>query len=106
MKHVFNIKVILKSAVFVIIFAVICVGFSFVTSQLGDLKDEEGIKITLEAVKKTAITCYAVEGVYPQSIDYMIENYGLSIDYSRYIVHYEVFASNIMPAVTVLRVPK
>lgn len=97
-------KLILKSLVFVCIFAVICIGFNVITSQLAEIKDEEGIKITVDAVKKTAVTCYAVEGVYPQSVEYMEENYGLNIDYSRYIVNYEVFASNIMPAVTVFRI--
>lgn len=63
-------------------------------------------KRELEALKTTVengITmCYAVEGVYPESIEYLCENYGLIYDKSKYIVYYDSFASNIRPSVTIL----
>lgn len=46
--------------------------------------------------------CYAVEGMYPDDVDYLCENYGLIYDKSKYIVYYDSFASNIRPTVTVL----
>lgn len=46
--------------------------------------------------------CYAVEGMYPESIDYLCESYGLIYDKSKYIVYYDSFASNIRPTVVVL----
>lgn len=45
--------------------------------------------------------CYAIEGQYPESVAYLEENYGLRIDHDRYIVHYDIFADNIMPEITV-----
>jgi len=98
------IKSVLKGLVFVAIFACVCYLFTAFTSSLSTIQGEEGLKITRDAVRRTSINCYAVEGVYPQSVEYMEENYGLSIDRGRYIVHYEVFASNIMPSVTVIRI--
>jgi hypothetical protein len=98
------IKPLLKGLIFIAIAAVICVSFASFTANLSVMQAEEGLKITRDAVKRTAINCYAVEGVYPQSVEYMEENYGLAIDYDRYIVHYEVFASNIMPSITVIRI--
>lgn len=61
----------------------------------------EGIKITADSVRKSAITCYAIEGMYPDSLNYLEENYNLNINTDLYIVHYEIFASNIMPEITV-----
>ena len=46
--------------------------------------------------------CYAVEGSYPASLDYLEENYGLLVNHDRFIVTYEAFASNLMPQVNVL----
>jgi hypothetical protein len=43
-----------------------------------------------------------VEGRYPESIAYIEENYGIYIDRSRYVVDYEIFASNIMPVIDVM----
>jgi type II secretory pathway pseudopilin PulG len=55
-----------------------------------------------DAVRSALITCYAVEGAYPPSLDYITENYRVQIDTERYTVRYELFASNLMPDVTVL----
>jgi hypothetical protein len=48
------------------------------------------------------VACYAAEGVYPPDLDYLKEHYGLQINEERYTVFYEIFAENLMPAITVL----
>lgn len=55
-----------------------------------------------EAIRRSAVTCYATEGVYPPTLDYLEEHYGLQVDRARYTVHYDVFAENLMPDITVL----
>ena len=52
---------------------------------------------------RSAVQCYAVEGYYPQDLDYLTDHYGLQINHDRYIVVYEAFASNLPPEVTVLQ---
>ena len=55
-----------------------------------------------DAVRKAALTCYAVEGAYPGTLSYLEENYGLSYDHSRYLVAYDAFASNLFPDIRVI----
>lgn len=55
-----------------------------------------------EAVLRAAVECYAVEGSYPQSLDYLEAHYGLRINHRDYIVAYDAFAGNRMPEVQVL----
>lgn len=55
-----------------------------------------------ETVMKYAIQCYASEGSYPPNLEYLSEHYGLILDYDHYIYDYEIFASNIMPNITIL----
>ena len=63
-------------------------------------KDQQ--KVELEnSIRKTVTLCYAIEGSYPQNIDYLIDNYGLIVDKDRYVIHYEIFASNIAPEIEV-----
>ncbi|MEZ4509295.1 MAG: hypothetical protein R2912_00570 [Eubacteriales bacterium] len=50
------------------------------------------------------MTCYAVEGKYPPSLSYLYDNYGISVDESRYVVFYDVIAANLMPSVQVTRI--
>ena len=54
-----------------------------------------------DAVRSAAVTCYAVEGAYPDSVDYLREHYHLAYDESRYFVTYEAFASNRIPDIYV-----
>lgn len=55
-----------------------------------------------EALRRTAVSCYACEGAYPPNVAYMQEHYGLQYDSAAYTVRYELFASNLMPDITVL----
>ena len=76
----------------------------FLGSSLSDMASKteaESLKSTEEGVRRAAVHCYAIEGQYPESVAYLEENYGLRIDHERYIVHYDIFADNIMPEITV-----
>lgn len=56
-----------------------------------------------EAVWRAMVTCYATEGQYPPSLQYLEANYALKFDDERFLVSYDAFASNIMPSVSILR---
>lgn len=71
-------------------------------SQLVEDHREEGRQQLEQALRRTAVACYATEGAYPPSVRYMEQHYGLQYDRETYVVHYEVFASNLMPDITVL----
>ena len=58
-------------------------------------------QLVRDAVKNAALTCYAVEGAYPDSLDYLREHYQLAYDEDRYMITYEAFASNLIPDIYV-----
>lgn len=62
---------------------------------------ENGRRAAEEAVRRAAVTCYALEGAYPESYAYLKEHYGVAVNEDIYHVDYAVFASNLMPDVTV-----
>ena len=82
--------------------AAVLVCFLVALSRLDTGRQEKGRQQLEEALRRTAVSCYALEGAYPPSVDYMTDHYGLTYDDSRYTVHYSVFASNLMPEITVL----
>ncbi len=58
--------------------------------------------VTLErALIRASVQCYAIEGRYPPSVEYLQQHYGVQIDAEKYAVFYEGFASNLMPDITV-----
>ena len=68
---------------------------------LGQLHAQESESIK-RAVSNAAEQCYAIEGAYPNSLDYLVEKYGLRINEKDYVVNYVVFASNVQPSIVVM----
>ena len=71
-------------------------------SNLTEGRRSEGRQQLEQAVRRSAVACYAAEGIYPPDLEYLEAHYGLQVDRDRYTVVYEIFASNLMPDVTVL----
>ena len=71
--------------------------------QVSGRSDEEQQALVERAIRRSLVTCYAVEGNYPASLSYLEEHYGLLIDHSRYVVEYEILGSNILPSIRVAR---
>lgn len=64
--------------------------------------DKQAAAALRQAVVDAAVQCYAVEGKYPESLDVLEQEYGVQINHARFIVTYDVFASNQLPDITVL----
>jgi hypothetical protein len=64
--------------------------------------DGRELEIVRDAVKNAALTCYAVEGMYPDDLTYLRQHYNLSFNEDKYMVYYRPFASNIMPSIKVV----
>lgn len=54
-----------------------------------------------KALLDACIQCYALEGSYPPSLNYLNEHYGVILNKDKYFYYYEVFASNVLPDVEV-----
>ena len=84
--------------VFVVILTVILLGLKNTNQAIRG----NGLRVAKEAVMRAAVSCYALEGSYPESYAYLKENYAVNVNEALYIVDYTVFASNIMPDITVI----
>ena len=71
-------------------------------SRVADGQQDAGRQNLEQAVRRSAVACYAAEGIYPPSLEYLEEHYGLQLNRDRYTVYYDVFAENLMPEITVL----
>lgn len=57
-------------------------------------REEESLH---SAMERDIMHCYALEGFYPPSLDYIKEHYGLTYDSSEFIVDYQPVGNNIYP---------
>lgn len=72
-------------------------------SNAAEKNSEAELEAAYDSIRRAIVTCYAVEGSYPESYEYLKERYGVRVDEEKYAVIYSVFASNIMPDVTILQ---
>jgi hypothetical protein len=92
----------------VILGLAVCFILFFLTalSNLDSGKQLEDKSQLEDALHRAAVCCYAIEGAYPPDLAYLVENYGVQIDAGRFTVSYELYASNLMPDITVLDRPQ
>lgn len=76
--------------------------FTLAVDNLDSGRSEKSLRQLEDALRRACVACYAAEGTYPSSLDYLEEHYGIQIDERRYTVHYTAFAENLMPDITVL----
>lgn len=88
---------VLSIAAFICVVAV----FIFAINGISRKSTSEGAATLQQAIQRASVQCYAIEGRYPSSVDYLVKNYGVQIDTDKYAVFYEGFASNMMPDITV-----
>lgn len=84
---------------FLILFVLFIQGVSSVSESTLN-KQQESLETALE---RSISQCYAVEGSYPPSLEYLKQHYGLLYDEDSFFIDYEYYGSNLLPEVTVLR---
>jgi len=93
----------IRGAVVPVLFTVAVMGMIvFGLRQTGEASRSEGLRILEDSIRRAVVISYAVEGRYPSSIEYIEEHYGVHIDRTKYVVHYDIFASNLLPDITVI----
>ena len=93
-----------KEIAVALLMVVLLAGVWLLVSRLETANDGAQTKFVYDAVHNAALTCYAVEGAYPDSLDYLRDYYGLAYDQDRYYVSYDAFASNLVPEIYVVEV--
>jgi len=93
----------LRAAVLPVLFTVaIMIMIVFGLRQTSESSSAEGLRILEDSIRRAAVMSYAIEGRFPESLTYIEENFGIHIDRTRYVVHYRVFGTNILPEIVVI----
>lgn len=93
------------SLVSVAVFLILMGMFVSGVSKVSFVSEEKEMQTIENAVVQSAVFCYGMDGVYPESLDELKEHCGLHYNEEKYIVEYQVVGKNIRPQVRVLRRP-
>lgn len=84
------------------IFLALVVWLAAAIGNMHNANQKQKLEAVRSSVENGITLCYAIEGAYPESLEYLTESYGVVYDSESYIVHYGFFAANIRPNVTVM----
>ena len=91
-----------RNILLILLCAVVLACGYFAFSGSGKDLDEETVTAIRDAIRRSALQCYVVEGVYPPDLAYLQDHYGLQVNTDNYYVVYEAFASNVPPTINVI----
>ena len=86
----------------VAIFVLIAVCFVLAVEYSGRSTIEKQQESLEKAIARDIVQCYAIEGQYPPTLEYMEEHYGLTYDKDTFFVDYQPIAANLYPDYTVI----
>ena len=58
---------------------------------------QEDLERVESSLRRGIVECYSVEGKYPESIEYLEQNYGIYVNKDQYLIHYEYMGANLYP---------
>ena len=85
-----------------LVFAAVAAWMVRGVGEAAEVSDREGLRMAQQAVRQAAVSCYALQGAYPATYEDLKASSGVAVDEEKYVVFYEIFASNIMPEITVV----
>ncbi len=92
-------NLVISLLLFFLIFIGCILGFTSINTHL----QEEQLQILQDAVTRDITRCYAEEGSYPESLNYLKKHYGLTYDEDKYFIDYQPLGTNIFPDVTIIQ---
>jgi len=92
-----TLKVTGFAAAVVVLVVLVIIGIGNVSAT----QQEKQLQITKDAIMKSVVQCYALESQYPPSLQYLVDNYGLTLNEDKYIYYYNAIGSNLAPNIQV-----
>lgn len=88
-----------------VVFVLVCLvaaALNFGYQGVRRAMNEQAAVSMRQSIIDAAMQCCAIEGAYPLSLDYLEQNYGLTINHNDFIITYQAFANNVAPSVVVI----
>lgn len=85
-----------------LILVIVLLGFSLFASSMTDTNASREKEILQNAIDRSITQCYALEGVYPDNLEYLESEYGLTYNKEHFFVDYQYIGSNLRPDITII----
>ncbi len=86
----------------ILILVAVLIAFVGFSNSMADSNLAREKEILENAIDRSITQCYALEGVYPDSLEYLEEHYGLIYNEEQFFVNYQYIGSNLRPDITII----
>lgn len=86
----------------ILILVAVLAAFVFFSNSMVTTNAEREKEILENAIDRSITQCYALEGVYPNDLTYLEENYGLIYNKEQFFVDYQYIGGNLRPDITII----
>lgn len=86
----------------VLILVIVLAAFTLFASSMSDSNTAREKEILQKAIDRSITQCYALEGVYPDNLTYLEEEYGLTYNKEHFFIDYQYIGSNLRPDITII----
>ena len=86
----------------IFLLVIVLVAFSLFASSMTDTNSSREREILQNAIDRSITQCYALEGVYPDNLEYLEQEYGLTYNKEHFFVDYQYIGSNLRPDITII----
>lgn len=80
----------------------VLVAFCAFASSMTQTNASQEKEILEKAIDRSITQCYALEGVYPDNLAYLEQEYGLTYNKEHFFVDYQYIGSNLRPDITII----
>jgi len=69
-----------------------CAALILLFSAPGFYNETQAVRLknATALIREAAANCYALEGKYPDDLNYLVKNYGIVLEYEKYVYTYEI----------------
>lgn len=92
-----------KNLLMILVCILMIISLIYGINYIQTTSDAKQLENLEQSIRCSAVQCYALEGRYPESIDYLKTYYGISYDEDKYFVDYIAQSSNLMPEIMVIK---
>ena len=86
----------------VILLILVLGGFMFFSNSFSDVNLSYEKDLLQKALDRSITQCYALEGTYPNDLEYLEEHYGLTYNKEHFFVDYQYIGGNLRPDITII----
>lgn len=87
----------------IVFFVVVVVVFFILLNNVSNDTADRQMQSLETALEHDIAQCYALEGRYPENVDYLVDHYGLTFDHDTFVVQYTYYGDNLYPDCVVTR---